>query len=811
MAKKMDEFLLEYYRRRIMHDMPGNQFARYCDYVKNKDFVGTMKYWVDTLEKDSDGNFVWTGDLIEKKPTLDIDTSGDWEMDDDNWEKLFRAFQTTLQAMDARKKKFKYEEKPTKYLKDFFDGRLFSYAVASQKAEDEIKELRDILDVHGDKLRSQLSGFFNDDFTWKDFLKGLKDAEYNTDPKFRDKLQSIASYLSSNTYYDGGPVFNIIGRRLDFTNIETGFEGQAPTVDQMREFKLRYPEMLDRLYREDATYKQFAAVDNSKITKMLDEAKSRIDYNNKDAKEYIPPKRDEELTFQQMVADKWSKTYTNYLEKYLKLQGDRLFYSGYARELFTAIDKEKIKPTDGLDGILSKASGIKKRLEADKKATTHFKWFTDTLNELKADPKLEKTFAGALKHGNQTRHLVEEIIIKAVESTPQKIEEAKSTLELISVMQYGLTTSKVMDAIGKTDFVIFSDGSLSYNKGPIGDLSKVADKTIKAMCMGVGYGFTIVGNAIRLSGGYFKGHDNKAINKAREGWAQENEKKRADAISRRDTLNAIDETEITHQQAEITAVGALATDNVTAGNLSSKESELNTRRTKADTARNRLNSAKDKIKDYEELQEKIVEYAEKIKDYDTQITAYDALITSWAASAMDPVEKDARIIDATKKRDQLKAQKTETETLLTEAKTKSSADKSIYTAAKSSLAGRQSAYDAAQSKYENLDTNINKFKNATSRIEELNKGIEGRKKIVDQWDEKNKDKYRELMAYWDFLQNGRRTHTGKMYSWTMGSKKVKQAALDKEVDSGRVDDDGKPIMKTQKELEFMQFLDGYSL
>ena len=30
------------------------------------------------------------------------------------------------------------------------------------------------------------------------------------------------------------------------------------------------------------------------------------------------------------------------------------------------------------------------------------------------------------------------------------------------------------------------------------------------------------------------------------------------------------------------------------------------------------------------------------------------------------------------------------------------------------------------------------------------------------------------MAYWDFLETGRNTHTGNLYSWGLGSAKKKQ-------------------------------------
>lgn len=36
MAAKINDFLLEYYKRLIFNSMPIEQFVQYCDYVKKK-------------------------------------------------------------------------------------------------------------------------------------------------------------------------------------------------------------------------------------------------------------------------------------------------------------------------------------------------------------------------------------------------------------------------------------------------------------------------------------------------------------------------------------------------------------------------------------------------------------------------------------------------------------------------------------------------------------------------------------------------------------------------------------------------------
>ena len=58
--------------------------------------------------------------------------------------------------------------------------------------------------------------------------------------------------------------------------------------------------------------------------------------------------------------------------------------------------------------------------------------------------------------------LIRELIIKAVREN--KIDEAKTAMEVLSVIKYGYTTSKIMDAIRKEPLSIFSDKGLSWNK-----------------------------------------------------------------------------------------------------------------------------------------------------------------------------------------------------------------------------------------------------------------------------------------------------------------------------------------------------------
>ena len=49
MAMKMNDFILEYYKRLIFRSMPIEQFVHFCDFVKSGETAGHMKEWSDNL------------------------------------------------------------------------------------------------------------------------------------------------------------------------------------------------------------------------------------------------------------------------------------------------------------------------------------------------------------------------------------------------------------------------------------------------------------------------------------------------------------------------------------------------------------------------------------------------------------------------------------------------------------------------------------------------------------------------------------------------------------------------------------------
>ncbi len=771
MAKKWDEFVDEYYKRLIFLEMPAAQFSRFCDIVKSKDFTGNQKYWArDLLEKDAAGEYKKDAHGILVRKELPDPTSGEYELDDNQWADLFNAFRDAFMKMASNRGSLVYNDPARNFLDKYYgDGKLFQPTKATDETEKEITLLQRVLSDNESTLRYVVDN--GGIISYDDLTKGLGNGKYNKDPEFRDKVISIASSWLNTALYGSDP--NAVRAALNnshvtidynlFKNIRENFDNKAIDDGTLVDFKTSsfgYDKLLRDLYTNSKAFEVFKAYDTSKISKKLDEAKNFLDYDNKDSKDFVPPKRQDELSDIEKLKDAWAETYSNYLKKYLKLTGDRMFASPNAEYIFKAIDKEKIKPTDGLDKILASASAITDRVRAkNNKAADHFKWMTGVLGDLKKD--MPKAFAGALSHGNQMRALVEEIITKAINNNPQKIAEAKTAMEVLSVMHYGYTTSKIMDALGKENLDLFSGLSWNNNSGTR-LVTTAMTKSIKAALMGIGYGFTMAGNIYNLSRNKFKGKSKRLANE-RTKWADKTSAERATIVADRDRVRATSDAEIARHQATLTGLGA----DYTSDKIADREADRATLKGTMDryaVAHNMFQENQQIVDDYKTM----TDLAKRINDLDVRIKPLEAKYNAGIKLT------DAELDDYTQwtgERQLLAADMPDV------ARQQYLIANNAYATAYINDPAKQAdnkAYTDASDKYNEIGAKITDFKNATAKIaEEKKRQAEHDEKIAN-WDENNKDKYRELMAYWDFLETGRNTHTGKLYSWSLGSAKKKQ-------------------------------------
>lgn len=509
MAKKMDEFLLQYYMQLRFNRMPPEARAQFDKYLKSGDFRGNMKDWRDKYHLIEDSTGKWLDSPLPDPNAV----GGEWELTPDEWEKLFNAFQNALRAMAANKKSFKDNDKATKFLDEWFgDDKLFSLFPVSSATQNNIDQLHAVLTHPAlrDKMYTYLSNTFETRSEYNDFLNDLKGKKYKSDPKFRDKLIRITNLIQRDVQQgnlEKSPDIENALRSINLAGIVNGFDDDgrvAPT--KLQYFRDNYASLLDNLYSDAKVYDVFKSYDSGKISKPFEEAREKVNYGDKNSDDYLPPVRDDELTPWQKFKDNVGDTWADYMDKYVKFTGDRMYFSDAAKQIVKALDGAKIKPTDGLDKVLKSSKDIADKLTF-KSATAkkHFDWFVKTMSDLQAT--MPKAFAGALQHGEQMNALISEMIIQAAENG--KVEECKTAMEILSVIKYGLTTSKIMDALGKEmkDMSILSDKGLSWNKNEtVAMITKAMDNSIKFAFKGIGYGITTLGNLYNLSGGTFGGN-----------------------------------------------------------------------------------------------------------------------------------------------------------------------------------------------------------------------------------------------------------------------------------------------------------------
>ena len=721
----MNEFLLQYYMQRRFNTMPPEVRAQFDVYLSSDDFRGNMKDWKTKLmHQDANGKWV-ENDLPDPN-----DATGNFFLDDKEWTKFFNAFQDAFREMSASKDSFKDNAKATSFLNEYFGDpatHLFANAVANPTAESLINgDFKQFLTDHRNGLEIYLKqwGLVDSDFSYSDLLNGISSKKYNTAPDFQKKLKTVAQYI---TFYVQQPDFQqalgLQGRQLpNFTDIENGFDTSTVNPNKLDYFKRNYKSLLNTLVTDSKVYDVFKLYDHGKISKHLETSVGKVDYANADSKDYVPPKRSDELTPWQHLKDNVKDTWTDYMDKYIKLRGDRLYFSNSAQLIFKALTGAKFKPTDGLDKLLSSAGDIKKNLMyKSPRAVDHFDWMNKTLGELKNT--MPKAFAGALKTGRQMKAIVSELVIKAVREN--KMDEAKTAMEVLSVVKYGYTTSKIMDALGNEKLSIFSDGGLSWNKNQaVQFVTNAMDKSIKAAFMGVGYLITMGGNAIRLNGSKFNGKTGR-IKGARDTWIADNNAQRA-AAQQQKTANETQKTDL----------------------------------------ENNLTAMRNRGLTEQALDASIGQYRQDISALNQNLDNQVRNLEQWLAA--NQTHPDANAV--ANYLVQLQAGSNPAAPTVTDP------------AVQARVQNISQSQRDITTKTKQMDRKIKKrqeFENATQSIQMLNDQITKQNDVLNNWDANHKDKYRELMAYWDMLETGRDSHTGKMYSWTPGGAKDKQKNFNK--------------------------------
>lgn len=782
----MENFLLQYLMQMRIRRMDPQVMARYQDYIANGDFNGHMKEWRNNLMEEVDGKW--------KAKELPDPNGPDYHLTDEEWKKLFKEFRSAFRSMAADRRKLEgaidYGDKNDTalgFLDEYFGtGKLFSQSVASPEAETAISAFYRI--ITNDANKSNITIFLKQHnlIDYDALKKGLEDKKYNTSATFQQQLKDVVEYISYNASINQLAV-DFSG--CDLNQITNGFEDDdthLATSPEFIDFKGgEYDIILRRLYGSEKIRKAFPS---NKFTTAYNRAKELTGYDDPSSKDYVHPKSKDELTLGQKVS-KWADdTYEDVFEKYIKFHGDRLYFSVQAKEIVSAIHKAKIKPTDGLDKVIASAAEIKKGLAyKSPKAPGHFDWFIETLGKVKE--KMPKAFAGALYNGRQMKAVVSEIIAEAVNNN--KVAEAKTAMEVLSVIRYGFTTSKIMETLGKEDFKLFSDKDLSWNKtNGMQFVTNALDKSIKFAFMGIGYGITIAGNAISQRGMKF--------NHERTGRLQNDDdldKQRTRLEEQTTRMQTRRYNMEANRRNTVNPSGTTAANTITEANFARQQARLATDKAKADRERHNLEQYK---RTHQQEFRRVEEYNTAEADYNNAHTEFDKLqteidklnaqVSTIRASGADPDVQRVRI-------EKLAQQIAEKEDKVQEVKAKQLIALDIMERIKNSGRllysqrivndhdNRQSALSDLDSENTSLESRLSQWESATRAIEELNAQITEKQGNIANWDDEHNTKYTELMAYWDMLETGRDFHTGKMYNWGTLSKKKAQAEFDANKDT----------------------------
>ncbi|MBR2011795.1 MAG: hypothetical protein IKA08_00820 [Alphaproteobacteria bacterium] len=758
----MKDFLTAYYNRLIFREMSHEQFVQFCGYIKDKKATDNQKIWAEELLKKDPATGAFetvpgTNIYIRKELPNPQDPADEMYLgaDDKEWKKLFKAFQTAFQSMDGARGSFKYNDKATKFLEKYFGSHtvgttavqhMFQYTKATTAAKAKIGPapagtatvtLHGFLTKYRNRLELQLKnwGVLNDDFSYDDLLSGIASEKYNKNPKFRRRMEGVAQvidgYIAGDTTMQSRLGITSPNDIPDCSDISQWFDDDNIPAFRLQQFKNEYPILLNTLRKESKIREVFEQHDEGKISGPLNKAIANQSYDNPNSDDYVQPKREDTLTIPERLSEWWGDTYSDCLEKYITLKGDRLYFSPQAKAIAGKLPKN-LKKTDGLDGVLKHTADIKNKLKAarDFDSAKHVEWFEKTLKALQADKKLSKVWAGALKNGTHMQALVKEIMILAIKEG--KVKEAKTALELISVLHYGYTTSKVMDTLAKTDLTIFSDKGLSFNKTDgVKFVTNALDKSIKTAFMGIGYGVTMIGNAIKLSGRKIKHFSDKNGNfKSEHNQYLQNQQQEKQAL---ESLLTSEQTQKATTETTINAITAGRTVAQTQTDLTNDISALEA------TINNFCTT------EIQELQQAINQTIYNVNSTGTWTPIASNTELAAVGDFLESISKDRL---------------TPTPILTGTAPSIATLQNHLNT-----IAAQHALLVTTRGQLATKQQNLDDIINGTELLAQLNTQIADHERELNNWGTNHIDELEDLVKYWNMLETGRNTKTGPMYNW----------------------------------------------
>ena len=775
MAMSMKDFLFRFFSQMHFDAMPEPKLRQFDSYVAKNDFRGDMKWWADNLlKKGSDGkpykNLNERPDGHYVHNDLPDGISGDTQMTNEDWAELYSILHNAFVAMNSDKKSFASEKDgerdgpaTVKFMEKYFGNDetfLFSLPKLDDNVKDAILKLLDtVLEAEDLKVLVKIPKELLDIAEKKD--KGALDK-----PKNREILRDYVESLIRESYYAENAETRQKLFDLNLSPISTALsQKKEATQSDIRKLQSALPDILKDLYKQPKVFSIFKQYDNNKISGQLEKAKGKTDYDGKTTeKDYIKPKYEDELDWKEKLQKKTSDFYDDVIKRFATLHRDHIYAKDTAKAIGEVLVAMKINPNDGIDAILSKEKEIIDKLQNKQPlaAIDHFQWFVKQMNELKNNG-MSKAVAGALRDGDKMNAVVENMAWNAI---PQKvngesigkanIEEAKTAMEVLKVMQQPFFSGRTLDAIRKTDMKLLSDPSYSFNKANpyIADTMVALDKTLGFLTRTAamaGTGLASLYNRRNL--GF---HKMGKLQQGHQDLAKQKELAR-EQVEENNLRDAAKNAELNAQQA---------TGIKNAAQLERKEKSVKRAKKKLEQMGQDCQSVEGVVKNYKQI----------INDFNE----YNDLETQHATVGNEIKTLRERLEGMSGKPDnQLEAKNAENAKAEFDAKIKESGDiadkkdaiinkygsfetlQARYTMAQALLGTAEAEFASKTSDYEKFARRIEKtqekietFRTAENEMDFLTNEITKRNDEFSHWDENNADYYYELMGFWDFLQTG---------------------------------------------------------
>ncbi|MFQ6778465.1 MAG: hypothetical protein ACLRFI_04230 [Alphaproteobacteria bacterium] len=782
---KANDFLKKFFNQYHFNQMPVGVRAKFDDFVKNNTLTQKQKGWErNFLKHDKNGNLVKAPDGgYERNDLLSVQN----DMEDEQIAKLYDYFQKAFMGMSSSKNSFKDKNQDAVDFLDKYFGpsALFNIQTAMPECERAIVNIVDVIHQQPDIAKYLLKNLKNDkgdenlfpnQNEFNKFLSDVSAKKYNSDYKVQQKIIKVADCLASAIQWGSGldtssteyQALTSIKNDLDTVMAEDAFSGKdAGYSNKFNHFKDGVAEeLLKELYNNEKAFEEFQKHDNSNISSSLNAAKENIKWNDKSSYDFVPEKKNDELNLYQQI-EKWkSDTYSNCFKKYEQLRGNKLFFGAESKKIFNAIDKNKIKPSDGLGKVLENADKIKDKIE-DGHTKEHFDWFVKTITPLK--DSMPKAFAGAWKNGKQMKAIVDEIILTAVNpqsgnaSIEDNMKKAKTAMEIMTAMKYGAMTSKIMDALKKEDFTIFSDSGLSWNKDEgVKFVTTAFDKSVKTAFLMTGYAVTAVGNKIALSNRKIKNKDNHKGARLADAFNKEKNRltnqKNSD-IAEKNLAVAETNRRINDNQNKLNTLQAAGYSEYTKASKEREKENWKTIKEQNKQSYDTFNDNENIIHEYTNKQNEIQQIDNDIQTATNEKTSLESTLSNpFSRNAMTPEEQAETQYKIQQLDDFIHGKQTEKQqinnSLNDPDEMQKYQDAQIYNSDQVNIDAHNTYETAAQNENE-IKTKLAELKNANDEIAELNKSINDRNIAMANWDQEHQNRIIELENYWNFLQTGK--------------------------------------------------------